>query len=236
MDHFHRIYASQAAAYQAMIAPEDADGNLIKTLERLVPALRWPPEGYLAVDLGSGTGRLPKLLGARLPGMVALEFSRAMLAEQAVQRQRMGGGWLLLQADMLHIPLRAGCAGLVTAGWAIGHLVGWEGAAWQAAIGAVLREMARIARPGAALVICETLSTGSLAPAPPHAGLAAYYAWLEGEWGFQRETIATDYQFASPEEAAARTEFFFGAELAATIRSNGWARVPEWTGVWWKGV
>ena len=34
------------------------------------------------------------------------------------------------------------------------------------------------------------------------------------------------------EEAVARTEFFFGPELAARIRANGWARLPEWTGVW----
>jgi hypothetical protein len=32
--------------------------------------------------------------------------------------------------------------------------------------------------------------------------------------------------------AVARTEFFFGPELAEKIRANGWARLPEWTGVW----
>ena len=37
----------------------------------------------------------------------------------------------------------------------------------------------------------------------------------------------------SVDEAAAHMEFFF-PELAATIKAQGWARVPEWTGVWGK--
>ena len=44
----------------------------------------------------------------------------------------------------------------------------------------------------------------------------------------------TDYQFASVDEAVARTEFFFGPEMSARIREQGWARLPEWTGVWSK--
>ena len=45
--------------------------------------------------------------------------------------------------------------------------------------------------------------------------------------GFRRQTIQTDYHFASVDEAVARTEFFFGPELAARIRELGWARLPE---------
>ena len=78
----------------------------------------------------------------------------------------------------------------------------------------------------------ETMTTGSLTPAPPTPALAEYYAWLENEWGFQRQVIATDYQFASVEQAVEYTAFFFGEELARQIRANGWARLPEWTGVW----
>jgi len=93
-----------------------------------------------------------------------------------------------------------------------------------------------VVAPGGALIILETLSTGSLTPAPPSPGLAEYYDWLEQAWGFSRETIATDYRFASVDEAIARTEFFFGADLAAKIRAQGWARLPEWTGVWGKSI
>jgi ubiquinone/menaquinone biosynthesis C-methylase UbiE len=105
---------------------------------------------------------------------------------------------------------------------------------WQTQIGRVLQEMHRVVAPGGALIIIETLTTGSLTPAPPTVALAEYYAWLESAWNFGRQTIRTDYQFASVEEAASRTEFFFGAELAASIRAHGWAQLPEWTGVWGK--
>ena len=92
--------------------------------------------------------------------------------------------------------------------------------------------MIRVSRPGGTLIILETFSTGSRVPAPPTPQLAEYYAWLEEEWGFQRRIIQTDYQFASVEDAVGHTEFFFGPDLAARIRAEGWARVPEWTGVW----
>ncbi len=135
---------------------------------------------------------------------------------------------------MRALPFPNACADLVTAGWAIGHLRGWYAEDWQSQIGRVLREMQRVVAPGGLLLILETLTTGALVPAPPTPGLAEYYAWLEDTWGFSRQTIRTDYQFASVAEAVARTEFFFGAALAERIKANGWARLPEWTGLWSK--
>jgi ubiquinone/menaquinone biosynthesis C-methylase UbiE len=155
-----------------------------------------------------------------------------MLREQAAQRWQVSGEWPLVQADMRCLPVVTGWADVAIAGWSIGHLRGWYSQDWQEQIGRVLREMQRAARPGGALIILETMTTGSLAPAPPSPQLAEYYAWLEGEWGFQREVIATDYQFVDVEQAAAYTEFFFGSKLAGEIRDRGWARLPEWTGVW----
>jgi len=69
-------------------------------------------------------------------------------------------------------------------------------------------------------------------PAPPSQTLADYYAWLEHEWGFARTTLSTDYEFESVEQAIEYTEFFFGPQLSEKIRANGWARLPEWTGMW----
>ena len=148
----------------------------------------------------------------------------------------MAGAWPLAQADMRFLPFPSGWAEVVLAGWSIGHLRGWYADDWQAQIGSVLREMHRAAGPGGTLVIMETLTTGSLTPAPPSQELAEYYAWLEGEWGFQREAIPTDYQFESVDQAVAYTEFFFGEQLASDIRRNNWSRLPEWTGVWSKKI
>jgi ubiquinone/menaquinone biosynthesis C-methylase UbiE len=226
MDHFQRIYASRAADYHAMIAPEDADGNLLQAIEAVTPLA-----GKRVLDLGTGTGRLPLLLAGRVKSLIGVDLHRAMLLEN---KRLKTGDWRLAQADMRALPLPDACADIVTAGWAIGHLRGWFAENWRRQIGRVLREMQRVAAPGGALLIMETLTTGALAPAPPTPALAEYHAWLESDWGFVRQTIRTDYQFASVEEAIARTEFFFGAELAEKIKDNGWARLPEWTGVWRK--
>lgn len=224
MDHFKSIYTNQAGAYHRMIAAEDVDGALLPALLRVDPLA-----GKRLLDLGSGTGRIPlllKRLGAR---MVSLDLHRAMLREQ---QARAGANWPLVQADMRRLPIRTGWAEAAIAGWSIGHLRGWYAQDWQEQIGQVLSEMQRAVQPGGALIILETLTTGSLTPAPPSPELAEYYAWLEGDWGYRRDVIATDYQFASVDEAVEYTEFFFGAQLSAQIRAMGWARLPEWTGVW----
>ncbi len=231
MDHFRRIYTQQAAPYHEMIAVEDVEGNLPRALRAVTPIA-----GKRLLDLGTGTGRLPLLLAGEAAVTIGLDLHAAMLRENARQRGRAGGAWPLAQGDMRMLPFAAGCADVVTVGWAIGHLRGWYAADWQTQIGRVLRELHRVAAPGGALIILETLTTGGLKPTPPTPALAEYYAWLEGAWGFARRVISTDYQFASPEEAAQQTEFFFGAELAAEIRRRGWARLPEWTGLWFKQV
>lgn len=231
MDHFRHIYTYQADDYHRMITPEDHEGNLLLALQQLTPLA-----GKRILDLGTGTGRLPLLFSDQAAQVIGLDLHEAMLQENQCQRERGSGQWNLVQGDMRALPFLSGWADVVTAGWSIGHLRAWYSEDWQAQIGRVLREMQRLVVPGGALIIIETLTTGSLTPAPPSEGLAEYYAWLESQWGFTRQTIRTDYRFASVEEAANQTEFFFGTDLAAAIRRHGWAQLPEWTGVWSKRV
>lgn len=231
MDHFKHIYTHRATDYHRLITPEDVDGNLLPALERITAF-----QGKRTLDLGTGTGRLPLLLSQHASQFVGLDLHPDMLRENKQQRSQASGQWELTQADMRSLPFPSAWVEVVTAGWSIGHLRGWYAVDWQAHIGQILQEMHRVTVPGGALIIIETLTTGSLTPAPPTLGLAEYYAWLETRWGFSRQQINTDYQFNSVEEAAATTEFFFGHELAATIRQQGWSRLPEWTGVWGKHV
>jgi len=231
MDHFKYIYTHRATEYHRLITPEDVDGNLLPALERVTTF-----QNKRILDLGTGTGRIPRLLGDQAAQIVGLDLHQAMLRENRGQRGRTGGQWGLLQGDMRALPLPTAWADVVTAGWSIGHLTGWypDPEAWHTEIGRVLAEMHRVVVPGGALIIIETLTTGSLDPEPPTPALADYYAWLEQEWGFTRQEIRTDYQFDSVEDAIAQTEFFFGQDLAATIREQSWSRLPEWTGVWAK--
>ena len=229
MEHFEAIYAARAAEYHQMIAAEDADAQLLPAIERVAA-----PCGKRIIDLGTGTGRLPLLLSGQAARMIGLDLYRDMLRQNAEQRRRHGGRWGLVQGDMRSLPFPDASADIVTAGWAIGHMRRWFAADWHTPIRRVLEEMQRVVAPGGALIILETLSTGSTTPAPPTPELGEYYDWLERDWGFSHATIATDYHFASVDEAVARTEFFFGPQMAARIRAEGWARLPEWTGVWSK--
>lgn len=229
MDHFRNVYTNQATAYHQLIAAEDADHNLLPTLQAFVPLTN-----ARVLDLGSGSGRIPLLLQGLGCEIVASDLHRPMLVEQQRQRQLAQGEWNIVQADGRQTPFASGWADVVTAGWAFGHLVGWYPQDWQQHAGRALAEMQRASKPGGSLIIMETLGTGVLEPAAPHAGLAAYYAWLEHEHGFVRSTVATDYDFGSLQRAVELCRFFFGEELAARVQANGWQRVPEWTGVWGK--
>lgn len=225
-DHFIDIYRCKARAYERMIDAEDVDGNLWATLSRLVDF-----SAGRVIDLGSGTGRLPQLLPHHVAG-IALDLHTDMLLENRRQQQHHGFFWPLLQGDLHNLPLRDDCAAVVTAGWAIGHFCGWYGHEWRRHVEQALREMLRVARPGADILILETLGTGYLQAAAPNEQLAAYYRLLEETWEFERYETPTDYQFSSVEEAVEAMRFFFGDALVQEIQRRRWSRVPEWTGIW----
>lgn len=226
-DHFIQIYTHRAAAYHRFIAVEDVEENLLKAIEAVTPL-----QSKRLLDLGTGTGRLPLLLKDRVAQIVGVDLHWDMLRQNAVQRGKVNGHWPLVQADIRQLPFASQMTDIVTAGWAIGHFCGWYANDWQTQIGRAIKEMKRLCASGGVILIFETLSTGSLTPAPPTPALANYYAWLEGDWGFKRTTFSTDYQFENVEQAVEWTEFFFGEALSEKIRANNWARLPEWTGMW----
>lgn len=231
-DHFIDIYSSKADAYHRMIAVEDYRNQVLQAIEQVVAL-----DGKRILDLGSGTGRFPLMLQGKTRKMMAADLHMAMLVEQARQRADVGGEWDLIQADMRALPFAPHCADIVLAGWAIGHMRAWYAVDWKAQMTSALNEMKRMAAAGGTLFIFETMSTGSRTPAPPNADLKEYYQWLETEQGFTAHApIQTDYRFASVDEAVEFTRFFFGEELAAAIRREGWAILPEWTGMWTKTV
>jgi hypothetical protein len=133
-----------------------------------------------------------------------------------------GGRWGLTQGDM-RPALANRLGGCLTAGWSICHLRTWFTADLKLKL-TELYEMQRLAVRAGAYII-ETLTTGSLTLRAP----AALYmpGWKAS--GIHPANHRTDYQFASVEEAASGCWFSLG-DLSASIRAQGWARLPEWTG------
>jgi ubiquinone/menaquinone biosynthesis C-methylase UbiE len=231
MDPYQNIYRNHAHRYDRLISAEDTDQHLLPAMERLLA-----PEGKQILDVGTGTGRIPQLLHSKTGRCYALDLHLGMLKEQARKISPSAGRWHLVQADLRHLPFPDNYFDGVTAGWAIGHFLSWFFEDWPAQVDGGIQEMARVTKSGGALVIIETLGTGSLEPAPPRIRLGNYYNRLEKHWGFVRTTISTDYQFQNLDEAVDLTGFFFGEQMAAKVLQNHWVRLPEWTGIWYKQI
>jgi ubiquinone/menaquinone biosynthesis C-methylase UbiE len=225
------VYSQYADRYEALIAREDHQGNILRTLQEIVPDL----SSRVALDLGAGTGRLARLLVPHVSFVRAFDESAEMLR---VCRDRLAASglsnWSVDTADHRHLPLADSSADLAVSGWSVSYLAVWGEEKWRANLETWLAEMKRVLRPDSFIVLYESLGTGFESPsALPH--LANFYPWLD-EAGFAKTWIRTDYQFRSIEEAQELSRFFFGDELGDQVVKNQWVVLPECTGVWWKRI
>jgi ubiquinone/menaquinone biosynthesis C-methylase UbiE len=232
MTDFQRIYLERAADYHRLIAAEDVKGRVGQWLEAVLRGTRGE-----VLDVGAGTGRVSGVIARALPEvrLVCTDASAAMLTE-------LGERWKdefgerpapdAVVADYRTLPFETGRFAAVTAGWAVGHLTGFHPATWREEARRVLRELVRVAEPGAPIAILETLGTGTPEPAPPNEALAALYRMFEAD-GFTRTVLRTDYLFATRVEAEALVSFFFGPEMVSPLEDaeDGVALI-EWTGAW----
>jgi len=225
------IYQTDADRYDALIAREDYQGNILRTIQQLAPDL----SSRFALDLGAGTGRLARLLAPRVTHVRAFDESPEMLR---VCRERLAASglanWSVDVADHRRLPVEDAAADLAVSGWSVSYLAVWGNEKWRENLQAWLAEMKRALRPTSLVVLFESLGTGHESPFHlPH--LANFYSWLD-DVGFQNKWIRTDYKFESLEEAEYLARFFFGEEMGDNVLKKNWIILPECTGVWWKEI
>lgn len=227
MSDLREIYNKHADRYQALVAREDYQHNILPALNNIMPLA-----GLDVVELGAGTGRLTTMLAPIVRTIRAFDASQPML-DVAIARleQSPFRNWSVDAADHRSLPVQDGVADLAISGWSIVYMVVWHEKAWQDELGRALAEMRRVLRPGGTIVVLETMGTGYEAPHPPDE-LAEYFAFLDGD-GFSSTWIRTDYKFESLDEAETLTRFFFGEELAEKVIRENWVILPECTGIWW---
>ena len=224
------VYSHHGNEYEALIAREDYQGNILSTLRGITPL-----ENRIVLDLGAGTGRLASLLAPLVSHVYAFDIAPDMLR---VGRQKLTESgltnWEVNIADHRQLPVENQTADLVVSGWSVSYLAVWNPDSWRAELDTALAEMKRVLKPGSFIVLLESLGTGNESPVRLE-HLKNFYPWLD-EAGFQKKWIRTDYKFESLDEAEYLSRFFFGDELGDKVRQNNWVILPECTGVWWKRV
>jgi ubiquinone/menaquinone biosynthesis C-methylase UbiE len=223
----HReIYGSHALEYDQLVAHEDCEGNILRSL-RSTLAL----EGVEAVDTGAGTGRLAGLLAPHVKSVVAFDVSTHMLQRARKQLEAVKNpGRFVAAAEHRKLPLRAGSVDLLVSGWSVSYVAVWQPETWRQNLEDWLSEARRVLRDKGWIILFESLGTGNEAPTRL-AHLEGFYDWLS-ESGFGFNWIRTDYRFESVEVADQLVGFFFGEEIRNLVKRAPPVTLAECTGVW----
>lgn len=222
------LYDQNPREYEDLVSREDYRGNLLPAMAEICPL-----DGTTVVELGTGTGRLTRLVAPLASRVTAFDAAEAML--RFGERLNRAAGLACIDyavADHRDLPAPSGEADLALAGWTLSYFATWQVPHWEKETAKALSEMFRVVKEEGMVLILETLGTGHETPVEPTPELAAFYRFLEQEWGFRRSWIRTDYRFDSQEEAERIAGFFFGPEMAEKIRTNRWTILPECTGLW----
>ena len=142
------LYASErdCVRYDTLCNRQDHAGNTLAEVRNVVAGNTLA--SLHVVDIGTGTGKLARLLAPHVQSVSAFDRSDEMIT--AARAATSARNVTFAVADVRSVPLPDGCAGLVVAGWAISYLKaehevwhrdGSSSGPWREEVDAALAEM-----------------------------------------------------------------------------------------------
>ena len=222
------LFANHAEKYDRLVAAEDFQGNLLRTLRQYGRLNR----EQTVADLGTGTGRMAYLVAPLVRHVYGIEPVGGMRLVAESKKQRLCVKNVdFLPGEHKDIPLPDNSVDLIIEGWAFLKAFYSTYPEWRAEFEAIVPEMKRILRHGSVVVLIETMGSLHIWKEVP-ARTVLLYDYFEKELGLKKTVIRTDYKFSSIEEAVDLGTFFFGDEIGAEIQKGGDPIVPEATAIW----
>ncbi len=183
--------------------------------------------GGLVVDACCGTGDLSLAFAAVGARVVGVDFTREMVSLAPPKARSTSGATAFIHGDALRLPVRDGCADVVSVAFGVRNLADAH---------AGLRELARVARPGGLVLVLEF--------SPPPSGLfgklySFYFqrvlprigGWISGDAEAYRYLPRTVSAWPEPQEfrrwmERAGLEACGHRSLSFGIASLHWGRRP----------
>src|SRR5574339_98975 len=147
-DQQRSIYQSEGDRYQALVAREDYEGNILRAIDEILDV-----QGLDILDLGAGTGRLTLLLAPRVRSIHAFDASAEMLR---VCRDRLIASglsnWQVDVADHRQLPVQDHSVDLVVSGWSVAYLAVWNFETYRDELEKWMSEMKRVLKPNGKII------------------------------------------------------------------------------------
>src|SRR5687767_6372945 len=147
------VYAHHGNEYEALIAREDYQGNILTALQNITSL-----EKRVVLDLGAGTGRLASMLVPLVSRVHAFDIAPDMLRVCHEKLLESGfSNWQAYIADHRQLPVKDHSTDLIVSGWSVSYLAVWNPDSWRAELEKAFEEMKRVLKGGGTIVLFESL-------------------------------------------------------------------------------